>query len=235
MSAGNVTRIVAVVAACAAAAGSATSSSSQRSSLDGPGDQSSPPPPQQMDGARALGLWRSTFGAVKIEADNRQGGLASGNLQGIWVYERQGQEVIGYFAGNLRGNVLQFRWQEPSNPPLTGEGYLVFDVEGRQYAGRWWSDKRDRIGDWRGWRETGAQQAGRGDAVPPPSPYRRPQSYQRQPYEQPYEPSQSPPPQQPSPYQQPQQQPSPYQQPQQQPSPYQQPQQQPQPPPPTYY
>jgi hypothetical protein len=224
MSAGNVTRIVAVVAACAAAAGSATSSSNQRSTLEGPGDESSPPPPQEMDGARALGLWRSTFGAVKIEADNSQGGLPSGNLQGIWVYERQGEEVVGYFAGNLRGNVLQFRWQEPNDPPLTGEGYLVFDAQGRQYAGRWWSDKRDRIGDWRGWRQAGAPQAGvdasYGDAAsPPPSPYRRPRPYQRQP-------------QQPSPYQQPQQ-PSPYQQPQQ-PSPYQQPQQ-PSPPPPTYY
>jgi hypothetical protein len=109
-----------------------------------------------MDPGQALGLWRSTFGAVKIEADNSKGGLQVGAVQGVWVYQRQGQEVIGYFAGNLRGNVLQFRWQEPNNPPLTGEGYLVFDVGGRQYSGRWWSDRRDRVGDWNGWRQSSA-------------------------------------------------------------------------------
>ena len=75
------------------------------------------------------------------------------------MYQRQGQEVVGYFSGNLRGNVLQFRWQEPNNPPLTGEGYLVFDPQGRQYSGRWWSDKRDRVGDWNGWRQAVAAAA----------------------------------------------------------------------------
>ena len=158
MSAGNVARVVAVLAACVAAVGSATSSSNQKQAMEGPG-QASPPPPQQMDAVRALGLWRSTFGAVKIEPDNSQGGLEAGSLQGIWVYQRQGQEVIGYFSGNLRGNVLQFRWQEPNEPPLTGEGFLVFDVQGRQYSGRWWSDKRDRVGDWNGWRQANAQGA----------------------------------------------------------------------------
>jgi hypothetical protein len=111
---------------------------------------------------------------VKIEADSSHGGLSAGGLQGIWVYQRQGQEVVGYFSGNLRGNVLQFRWQEPNNPPLTGEGYMVFDVLGRQYAGRWWSDKRDRVGDWNGWRwgagkprPRGASTAARGTAARP--------------------------------------------------------------------
>lgn len=215
MSVGNVARIVAVLAACLAAAGSASSrsGSSQNQPVSyqgGPAGQSSPPPPQQMDAARALGLWRSTFGAVKIEADNSQGGLDAGSLQGIWVYQRQGQEVVGYFSGNLRGNVLQFRWQEPSNPPLTGEGYLVFDVQGRQYAGRWWSDRRDRVGDWNGWRPTSAQ-ASRGEVgdaaeeedegePPPQSPYGRQQPYRPQPYQQP---SQQPYQPQPQPYQQP--------------------------------
>jgi hypothetical protein len=154
MSAGNVARVVAVLVACAAAAGSATStSSSNQKPLSGPGSDSSPPPPQDMEPARALGLWRSTFGAVKIEPDASKGGLEAGSVHGIWVYQRQGQEVIGYFAGNLRGNVLQFRWQEPNDPALAGEGFLVFDVQGRQYSGRWWSDRRDRVGDWSGWRQ----------------------------------------------------------------------------------
>jgi hypothetical protein len=189
-----------------------------------------------MEASRALGLWRSTFGAVKIEADNSHGGLDAGSVQGVWMYQRQGQEVVGYFSGNLRGNVLQFRWQEPSDPPLVGEGYLVFDAQGRQYAGRWWSDKRDRIGDWNGWRQAGRQAAppaysgdpgardnrqddGYGQPPPPPrrDAYGRPQPYQQQPYQpqqQPYQPQQQPYQPQPQPYQP---QPQPYQPQQQQP------------------
>jgi hypothetical protein len=162
MSLANLARVVAVLAACGAALGSATSSGSNQQPPQQPvgPQQEQPvgnaPPPQQMEPSLALGLWRSTFGAVKLEADNSKGGLAAGAVQGVWVYQRQGQEVIGYFAGQLRGNVLQFRWQEPNNPPLTGEGYLVFDVQGRQYNGRWWTDRRDRVGDWNGWRPQNA-------------------------------------------------------------------------------
>jgi hypothetical protein len=203
MSAGNVARVVVVLAACVAAVGSASSNSNQKQAMSGPGSQASPPPPQQMEAVRALGLWRSTFGAVKIEPDNSKGGLDAGSLQGIWVYQRQGQEVVGYFSGSLQGNVLQFRWEEPSEPPLTGEGYLVFDVQGRQYSGRWWSDKRDRVGDWNGWRQTNAQGArpylettspyggqgydGEPGQAPPP---RQRQTYRPQPetYQQPYQP-----------------------------------------------
>jgi hypothetical protein len=177
MTLGNVARVAAVLAACAAALGSATSSSNNRNQPPtAPEAQplGSPPPPQQMDPGRALGLWRSTFGAVKIEADEAKGGLPAGSVHGVWVYQRQGQEVVGYFAGQLRGNVLQFRWQEPNNPPLTGEGYLVFDLGGRQYSGRWWSDRRDRVGDWNGWRQQGASgpMGGQGNAADPyGSPY----------------------------------------------------------------
>jgi hypothetical protein len=113
-----------------------------------------------MDPARALGLWRSTFGAVKIEADNSHGGVSAGAMQGVWMYQRQGQDVIGYFWGTLQGNVLQFQWQEPANPPLTGQGYIVFDQEGRQYSGRWWSDRHDRVGSWNGYRNGSQQTAG---------------------------------------------------------------------------
>lgn len=174
MTLANVARVVAVLAACAAALGSASSSSNtpQQSGQPGPQTQAlgSPPPPQQMEPGVALGLWRSTFGAVKIEADPSKGGLQTGAVQGVWVYQRQGQEVVGYFAGQLRGNVLQFRWQEPNTPPLTGEGFLVFDIQGRQYTGRWWSDRRDRVGDWNGWRQQGGspeQGAGTGNASDP--------------------------------------------------------------------
>jgi len=136
MNLGNIARVVTVAAACLAALGSATSNNNS------PGVQPqnanmSPPPPQEMDPARALGLWRSTFGAVKIEADNTRGGIASGAVQGIWVYQRRGQEVIGYFNGSLRGNVLDFKWQEPGSadaPPLVGAGYLAVDARNEGIA-----------------------------------------------------------------------------------------------------
>jgi hypothetical protein len=160
MKLGNVARVLAVTAAVVAAAGSATSSNNSPATQPQQA-QMSPPPPREMEPARALGLWRSTFGAVKIEADNSRGGIGAGAVQGIWVYQRRGQEVIGYFNGTLRGNVLDFRWQEPGGPdapPLVGAGYLVFEQTGRQYSGRWWSDKRDRVGDWNGWRQASAAQ-----------------------------------------------------------------------------
>ena len=184
MSPGNLARVLAVLTAVVAAAASATSN---QNSNQPPGPREpqggGPPPAQPMDPSRALGVWRSTFGAVKIEADPSKGGLPAGAVQGVWVYQRQGQEVIGYFAGNLRGNILQFQWQEPNNPPLIGEGFLVFDPQGRQYSGRWWSERRDRVGDWNGWRQQGSQ----GPYAPPapptndqPDPYGAP--YGGQPY-----------------------------------------------------
>ena len=243
MKLGNLVRIATVVAAFVAAVGSA-SSSSQTQPQQPQGAQMSPPPAQEMDAGRSIGLWKSTFGAVKIEADNAHGGLQAGALQGVWQYQRQGQDVVGYFYGTLRGNVLQFHWQEPASPPLTGEGYLVFEQTGRQYSGRWWSDKRDRVGDWNGWRDA----AGEPQQQDPQQPYPQqpqqqyPQQPVPQPQQQPY-PQQQPP--QPYPQQQyPQQQQQPYPQQQQQPYPPQrpyypnpQPQQPPQQQPsaPTYY
>jgi hypothetical protein len=169
MTSGNVVRVIVVLGAALALIGSAQNNQNQNQALQTQQygqSGGSPPPPQEMEASRALGVWRSTFGAVKIEADNSRGGLETGSLQGVWVYQRQGQEVIGYFSGNLRGNVLEFKWQEPSNPPLTGAGYLVFDRSGRQYSGRWWSDRRDRVGDWNGWRN----QPGTSDANRQPNP-----------------------------------------------------------------
>ena len=165
MTPSNVARVLFVGAAVvltAASAGSSQNNNNQNASMMQPYGQQpgggGAPPPQQMEPGRVLGLWRSTFGAVKIEADNSKGGIATGAVQGVWVYQRQGQEVIGYFAGNLRGNVMNFRWQEPGTqggPPLNGEGWLQFDTAGRQYSGRWWTDRRDRVGDWNGWRQPG--------------------------------------------------------------------------------
>lgn len=252
MNLGNLARVLTIAAAFTAAVGSATSNTSSQPQQP-QNAQSSPPPPQEMETARALGLWHSTFGAVKIDADNSKGGLAAGAVQGVWQYQRQGADVIGYFYGTLKGNVLQFRWQEPgsnSSPPLTGSGYLQFEQTGRQYSGRWWSDKKDRVGDWNGWRQAGGQQQ--------QPDYNQNQGYGGQQYggQQPYPQQQYPQQQypQPAPNQQrpyyapqPRQQPNPYppQQPQQPQQPYypqQQPQQQPQQPPqqqsqpqPTYY
>ena len=211
MKLGNVARVVAVVAGCVAAVGSATSTSNQQPQPQQQAqyNSSSPPAAQQMEPMRAMGLWRSTFGAVKIEPDDRNGGLQSGNVQGAWMYQRQGQDVVGLFWGNMQGNVLKFHWQEPSNPPLTGEGYLVFDPAGRQYSGRWWSDRHDRVGEWNGWRQDQGQQ---GDATgyDPNGGQVGGQGYGQEPYpqQQPY--PQQPPPQQRQPY--PPAQPQPYRQ-----------------------
>jgi hypothetical protein len=221
MQAGNVARVVFVVAACVAAVGSATSGSNNASQQQ---YGYSPPPPSQMESTRALGLWRSTFGPVKIESDESRGGIQAGAVQGVWTYQRRGQDVIGYFYGSLRGNVLQFAWNEPAKdaggPPLAGEGYLVFDPSGRQYSGRWWTEKRENVGDWNGWRQAAQQTAQYGQ-----QPYGQQyggQTYGYQPRPQPQYPQQG---QQQYPYpQQPQQQ---YpQQPQQYPPQQQYPQQQ---------
>src|SRR4051812_2972345 len=104
MKAGNVARVVVVLAACVATVGSGTSSSNSATEPQfGNTSSNSPPPASQMEPGRALGLWRSTFGAVKIEADSSKGGLQTGAVQGVWVYQRRGQEVVGYFSGTLRG------------------------------------------------------------------------------------------------------------------------------------
>jgi hypothetical protein len=235
MKLGNIARVVTVAAACFAAVGSATSTTNSDRSMGPQYGSNSPPPSQQMDASRALGLWRSTFGAVKIEADNAHGGLPAGAIQGVWMYQRQGQDVIGYFNGTLNGNVLQFRWQEPNNPPLTGQGYLVFDPQGRQYSGRWWSDRHDRVGDWNGWRQAAPQNAGQyggntyggypqqpqpGYPQQPTGPYQQPGQQPQQGY--PQQPQQGYPQQQPQPAQPgyPQQPPQQYPQQPQQPQPY---------------
>jgi hypothetical protein len=112
------------------------------------------PQPQQMDEPRALGLWKSSFGAVKIEEDLKTGTPGGGVLQGVWMYQRNGADVIGYFTGKLAGNVLQFSWSEPSTgAPLEGTGYIVFDQAGQRFAGRWWTTQKDRVGEWTGWRQ----------------------------------------------------------------------------------
>ena len=110
-----------------------------------------PPPSQAMDANSAAGLWKTTFGAVKVEADG------PGRVHGAWMYQRDGKDVIGYFAGPLDGNVLKLTWREPAQAQpgeaqLAGEGWLVFDPNGTRFSGRWWTSNRDRQGDWSGWR-----------------------------------------------------------------------------------
>ena len=113
----------------------------------------------------AFGLWKTNFGPVKMEAD-----LAAGSdaIMGIWVYDREGQEVIGYFSGKANGNVFKFSWEEPSTgTPLRGTGFLVFDPEGGSFTGQWWTTTRDRGGDWNGWR-------GQAEAAPEAEPAAEP-------------------------------------------------------------
>jgi hypothetical protein len=146
----------------AAAAALASAGSQDNKPAVGAYDTTAAPQPQAMDPALAMGLWKSSFGAVKVEADTAKG---QGAVQGVWVYDRGGQEVIGYFSGPLSGNVLQFTWQEPAadGSSLLGAGYVVFDPYGQRFTGKWWTDARDRQGEWTGWRQAPA-------ATPPNDP-----------------------------------------------------------------
>ncbi len=135
-----------IMAACA------TSGSKPRSNL--PSSVAPAPAPLAMEPGNALGLWRSDFGPVKIELDSASPG---GGLMGIWLYERNGQEVIGFFAGNLRGNVLDFTWHDPAeSQALTGAGYVVFDPRGMSFTGKLWTDDGTRTYDWNARRVQGA-------------------------------------------------------------------------------
>jgi len=155
-----------LVVAGAAASVIASGSSNANRPDDGPaGGGTSAPPSQPMEATAALGLWKTSFGPVKIEKDPDAGAT---NVRGVWVYDRSGHEVVGYFSGPLDGNVLQFRWTEPSKPnDLVGDGYLVFDPSGQSFSGRWWTTDRVRGGEWNGWRKDGGQGSPE-RSMPPP-------------------------------------------------------------------
>ncbi len=151
-------RTLLLAAATAALAASASSRSSPPPQPAGAWN-SQPPQSQQMDPRVSHGLWKSTFGAVKIEEES------PARVHGAWTYDRQGQQVVGYVAGSLDGNVLRLTWREPAAPVpgapvLEGEGWLVFDPTGARFTGRWWTNSRDRQGDWSGWRGGQAAPAG---------------------------------------------------------------------------
>ncbi len=117
-----------------------------------------PPPSQALPPGAATGLWKTTFGAVKVEDDG------AGRVHGVWMYQRDGRDVLGYFGGTLDGNVLRLTWREPAQAQpgevqLLGEGWLVFDPANARFSGRWWTSNRDRQGDWTGWRAPGAAPA----------------------------------------------------------------------------
>jgi hypothetical protein len=158
-------RLTILLTAAAFAGASTSSSSNTPPPVAATGNAATPQAPASnpMDPSMALGLWNSNFGAVKVEADNAKG---AGQLMGIWLYDRDGQEIIGFFSGPAEGNVLKFNWEEPSTgKPLQGAGYLVFDPAGASFTGRWWTNNRDRGGDWNGWR---GQAAGAPAAAPAP-------------------------------------------------------------------
>ena len=148
---------LAAVAALALAASASSRSTSAPPPAVGAWN-AAPPTSQPMDPRAAHGLWKTTFGAVKIEDDG------AGAVHGVWVYDRSGQEVVGYFGGALDGNVLRLTWREPAQAQpgeaqLAGEGWLVFDAGGARFSGRWWTSNRDRQGDWTGWRAPAATTA----------------------------------------------------------------------------
>jgi hypothetical protein len=182
-------RIGVVGAALLAALGSA---SSNKSTQQPEAASYGAPAPRAMNPSLAIGLWRSSFGAVKIEPDPQQ--ARPEFIQGAWSYQRGNEAVVGVFWGQLKGNVLHFSWQEPSQPaPLEGAGYLVF-ADGSRFNGKWWTTSGDRSGDWNGWRAddseaagTGAESAGEAPAPPPTYGGQTYGAPHGQPYEQPYD------------------------------------------------
>jgi hypothetical protein len=164
-------RVVALLGCLLVAAASSGSNQSAPPQQPSQRGADGPPPPQQMDTRMALGPWKSSFGPVKIQVDDSRG---NDHLMGVWVYDRDGQEVIGYFSGAIGGNVMTFTWNEPAQPQdLAGSGYVVFDVSGRSFSGKWWTSNRDRGGQWNGWRadSAGGDDQGPGDDPDqPPGP-----------------------------------------------------------------
>ncbi|HUQ07700.1 MAG TPA: hypothetical protein VM261_34640 [Kofleriaceae bacterium] len=168
-------RTLLLAAAVALLAASASSRSSTPPPQPAGAWNAQPPQSQPMDPRAAVGLWKSTFGAVKIEPN--EAGVPS-SVHGAWTYDKQGAQVVGYFGGTLEGNVLRLTWREPAvatpgAPLLEGEGWLVFDPSGARFTGRWWTSTRDRQGDWSGWRggqaaPNGVPQQSWGSSTPPP-------------------------------------------------------------------
>lgn len=158
-----------------------------------------PAPTASMPPSAALGLWKTSFGPVKIAANDQADNPRA--IMGVWVYERAGQEVIGFFTGELAGNVLSFAWHEPAGGPgaaddLTGDGYLTFNAAERRFFGRWWSRDGQLGGEWTGARpepasanpvtltpeddpETASESnaATEGNVAPGPPPPRPPNAY----------------------------------------------------------
>jgi hypothetical protein len=144
-------RLAVVALAALAAIGSSGSNQAPPAAPSGGGGFAAPAP-RHMEPGTELGLWRSSFGPVKIEVDPR--GADPTQVQGAWRYMRGAQEVIGVFWGTMRGNVLELEWQEPGQgAALGGKGYLVFDPGGDRFQGKWWTTSQDRSGDWNGWRD----------------------------------------------------------------------------------
>lgn len=166
---GTACRVIVVAGAAAAALASGSSNANRPADAPAGGDSSAAPESQPMDAGEALGLWKTNFGPVKIEKDPDSG---ESNVRGVWVYDRSGEEVIGYFSGPLDGNVLQFRWVEPAKPAdLVGDGYVVFDPASRTFTGRWWTTDRMRGGEFTGRRKDVPERgggAGPDQGSPPP-------------------------------------------------------------------
>jgi len=154
----NAARLLLVGAIAIAAAASA-----KQQTAPPPQGPSAAPAPVAMAPDAALGLWKSNFGPVKIARDPR--GSSPEEIHGVWSYLRGEQPINGLFWGRLRGNVLDFRWDEPGvNGPLQGEGYIQFSPDGSRFDGQWWTGSRDRSGAFT------AERAGAAAPAAPPAP-----------------------------------------------------------------
>lgn len=116
-----------------------------------PAPPRTPPAPRVLNPRLALGWWRTELGSLRIAP---RAGDHGKRVAGAWRFQDGPWADIGLLCGELEGNVLRFRWQEPAaKEPSAGEGYLVFERDGAGFTGSAWSASGNRGGQWTGRRD----------------------------------------------------------------------------------
>lgn len=113
-----------------------------------------PPPPVYDNGSSSFqhtaeieGVWDSNFGQVKFQRTEKPG-----FYRGVWMFEREGEQVIGYFEGELTGKQFWFRWHQPGEDgqDRVGSGRIFFNEVGNRFDGTWATEDGGQNGNWNG-------------------------------------------------------------------------------------
>ncbi len=81
------------------------------------------------------GLWASTYGRLRFNADGEK-------ISGVYS-SPPGSRI----EGRVEGLRLEFTYQEPE---ASGKGWFELSEDGRQFAGRWWTEGSERWTRWTG-------------------------------------------------------------------------------------